>query len=99
MLLTLPTYVVAAMDVGRERMRLSRTAATRTLLLLGGAVYLVLIGLTGAVARMVGGDYAALAQAISLIVALGAGGLLLASEPGAGVAFGDDFQAFLRAPL
>lgn len=79
-LLTLPTYVVAAMDVGRERMRLSRTAATRTLLLLGGAAYLVLIGLTGAVARMVGGDYAALAQAISLIVALGAGGLLLASE-------------------
>ncbi|WP_447753781.1 XrtA/PEP-CTERM system histidine kinase PrsK [Sphingopyxis fribergensis] len=79
-LLTLPTYVVAAMDVGRERMQLSRTAAMRTLLLLGGAVYLVLIGLTGAVARMVGGDYAALAQATSLIVALGAGGLFLASD-------------------
>ena len=29
-LLSLPTYVVAAMDTGRERMRLSRTAATRT---------------------------------------------------------------------
>lgn len=78
-LLTLPTYVVAALDVGRERMQLSRTAAMRTLILLGAAAYLVLIGLTGAVARMVGGDYAELAQAISLAVALGAGGLLLAS--------------------
>ena len=78
-LLTLPTYVVAAMDVGRERMQLSRTAATRTLLLLGGAAYLILIGLAGAVARMVGGDYAVLAQAISLVVALGAGGLVVAS--------------------
>jgi putative PEP-CTERM system histidine kinase len=78
-LLTLPTYVVAAMDIGRERMRLSRTAAMRTLILLGGAAYLILIGLTGAVARLVGGDYAELAQAASLVVALGAGGLLLAS--------------------
>lgn len=78
-LLTLPTYVVAAMDLGRERMQLSRTAAMRTLLLLGGAAYLILLGLSGAVARMVGGDYAVLAQAISLVVALGAGGLLLAS--------------------
>lgn len=79
-LLALPTYVVAAMDVGRERMRLSRTAAMRTLLLLGGAAYLVLIGLTGAVARMVGGDYAELAQATSLVVALGTGGILLISD-------------------
>lgn len=79
-LLALPTYVVAAMDVGRERMRLSRTAAMRTLLLLGGAAYLVLIGLTGAVARMVGGDYAELAQATSLVVALGTGGILLVSD-------------------
>ncbi len=78
-LLTLPTYVLAALDVGRERMRLSRTAAMRTLILLGAAAYLVLIGLTGAVARMFGGDYAELTQAISLAVALGAGGLLLAS--------------------
>ncbi|WP_332818068.1 XrtA/PEP-CTERM system histidine kinase PrsK [Sphingopyxis sp.] len=78
-LLTLPTYVIAAMDVGRERMRLSRTAAMRTLLLLSAAAYLILIGLAGAVARMVGGDYAVLAQATSLVVALGAGGLLLAS--------------------
>ena len=67
------------MDVGRERMRLSRTAATRTLVLLGAAAYLLLIGLTGAVARAVGGDYAELAQAISLLAALGVGGLLIAS--------------------
>lgn len=79
-LLTLPTYVVAALDVGRDRMRLSRTAATRTLILLGGAAYLIVIALTGAVARLVGGDYAELAQAISLAAALGAGGLLLASS-------------------
>ncbi|MBB6424806.1 XrtA/PEP-CTERM system histidine kinase PrsK [Sphingopyxis sp. JAI128] len=78
-LLVLPTYVVAAMDAGRERMQLSRTAAMRTLLLLGGAAYLVLIGLTGAVARMIGGDYTELAQATSLVVALGTGGILLAS--------------------
>jgi putative PEP-CTERM system histidine kinase len=78
-LLTLPVYVVAAMDVGRERMRLSRTAATRTLILLGAAAYLIVIALTGAVARVVGGDYAELAQAISLLVALGAGGLMIAS--------------------
>ena len=78
-LLTLPTYVLAALDIGRERMRLSRTAAMRTLILLGAAAYLILIGLTGAIARMFGGDYAELAQAISLAVALGAGGLLLAS--------------------
>jgi putative PEP-CTERM system histidine kinase len=78
-LLTLPTYVVAAMDIGRERMRLSRTAAVRTLILVGGAAYLIVIGLTGAIARWVGGDYAVLAQAASLVVALGAGGLLIVS--------------------
>ncbi len=78
-LLVLPTFVVAAMDVGRERMRLSRTAATRTLLLIGGAAYLLLIGLAGAVARMGGGNYAELAQGLSLVIGLGAGGLLLAS--------------------
>lgn len=78
-LLTLPTYVVAAMDIGRERMRLSRTAAMRTLVLIAGAAYLILIGLTGAIARLVGGDYAAFAQGASLVVALGAGGLLIVS--------------------
>ena len=79
-LLTVPIHVVAAMDIGRERMRLSRTAATRSLILLGAAVYLILIALRGAVARAVGSDYAELAQAISLAVALGAGGLMLASS-------------------
>ncbi|WP_338425289.1 XrtA/PEP-CTERM system histidine kinase PrsK [Sphingopyxis kveilinensis] len=78
-LLTLPTYVVAAMDVGRERMRLSRTAATRTLILLGAASYLILIAFTVAVARAAGGDYATLAQAISLVALLGAAALMLAS--------------------
>ncbi|MDK2761020.1 MAG: PEP-CTERM system histidine kinase PrsK [Sphingopyxis sp.] len=79
-LVMLPTYIIAAMDVGRERIQLSRTAAMRTLLLLGAAAYLILIGLAGAFARMVGGDYAVLAQAISLVVALVAGGVLLGSS-------------------
>ena len=78
-LMVLPTFVLAAMDVGRERIRLSRSAATRTLVLLGAAAYLILIGLVGAVARLIGGDYGELAQGAFLIVALGAGGLLLLS--------------------
>lgn len=78
-LIILPTFVVAAMDVGRERIRLSRSVATRTLVLLGAAIYLVLIGLAGAVARLVGGDYGELAQGIFLTGALGVGGLLLLS--------------------
>lgn len=78
-LLILPTFVVAAMDVGRERIRLSRTAAMRTLILIGAATYLVLIGLVGAVARLIGGDYGELAQGTFLIFALGCGGLLLLS--------------------
>src|SRR3546814_8851169 len=44
-LLLLPTFVIAAMDIGRERMRLSRTAAMRAIVLLGAAAFLVLIGL------------------------------------------------------
>src|SRR5690606_20496078 len=44
------------------------------------AVYLILIALTGAVARAVGSDYVELAQAISLAFALGAGVLMLASS-------------------
>ena len=75
----LPMFVVAAMDVGRERMRLSRAAALRSTLLLGGGVYLILIGLAGAVARVIGGDYGAIAQGVFLAVALGAGGLLFLS--------------------
>jgi putative PEP-CTERM system histidine kinase len=75
----LPTFVVASMDVGRERMRLSRAAALRSTLLLGAGVYLILIGLAGAVARLVGGDYGEIAQGVFLAVALGAGGLLFLS--------------------
>lgn len=78
-LLALPTYVVAAMDIGRERMRLSRPAATRALTLLGAACYLILIALTVAAARAMGGDYAELAQAISLLALSGAAVLMLAS--------------------
>lgn len=78
-LLILPTFVIAAMDVGRERIRLSRAAAMRTLILIGAAFYLVLIGLVGAVARLIGGDYGELAQGTFLTFALGAGGLLLLS--------------------
>lgn len=78
-LLTLPTYIIAGMDVGRERMRLSRTAATRTLVLVGAAAYLILIAFTVAIARAAGGDYAELAQAISLVALLGAAVLMLAS--------------------
>lgn len=78
-LLILPTFVIAAMDIGRERMRLSRPAAMRAVLLVGGAAYLILIALAGAVARLVGGDYGELAQSLFLLVALGAGGLLFAS--------------------
>jgi putative PEP-CTERM system histidine kinase len=75
----LPTFVIAAMDVGRERIRLSRAATMRTMILLGAAAYLILIGLAGAFARLVGGNYGDLAQGLFLIVALGAGGLLLLS--------------------
>ncbi|MBY4636973.1 PEP-CTERM system histidine kinase PrsK [Sphingopyxis sp. XHP0097] len=78
-LLVLPTFVVAAMDVGRERIRLSRAAAMRAILLVGGAAYLTLIGLAGAVARFGGGDYGELAQGLFLIVALGLGALLFLS--------------------
>lgn len=78
-LLTLPTFVLAAMDVGRERMQLSRTAATRTILLIVAAGYLILIGLAGAFARLLGGNYSEVAQSLSLVVGLGAGGLLLAA--------------------
>ena len=92
-LLTLPTYVVAAMDIGRERMRLSRTAAMRTLILLGAAAYLIVIGLTGAIAvdrgRLCGAGTGA-----SLAAALGTGGVLIASR--ARVAVGDDLEAFFE---
>ncbi len=54
-LLILPLFVLAAMDVGRERIRLSRSVAARAMLLLAAAAYLVLIGVVGAVTRLIGG--------------------------------------------
>jgi hypothetical protein len=97
-LLTLPVYIVAAMDIGRERMRLSRTAAMRTLILLGAAAYLIVIALTGAVAR---------ASAAIMPNWRRRYRCSWRSAPGrdagigaiAGVAVGNDFQAFLRASL
>lgn len=80
-LLILPLFVLAAMDVGRERIRLSRSVAARGMLLLAAAAYLVLIGVVGAVTRLIGGDYGEAAQGIFLIAALGIGGLLLLSAP------------------
>ncbi|PZQ21035.1 MAG: PEP-CTERM system histidine kinase PrsK [Sphingopyxis macrogoltabida] len=76
-LLLVPIFAVAAMDVGRERMQLSRVAAMRTILLLGAAVYLILIALTGALARAVGGDHGELAQGTFLIAALCIAALVL----------------------
>lgn len=94
----LPTFVIAAMDIGRERMRPSRPAAVRTLILLGAALYLVLIGLSGAVARQLGGDYGDLAQGVFLTLALGRAAAAAVGAR-AGVAVGDDLEAFLRASL
>lgn len=78
-LLVLPTFMLVAMDTGRERLRLSRTIAFRTLAIVALAIYLMLIALTGALARLLGGDYGQLAQGVFLILALGVGGLLFAS--------------------
>lgn len=78
-LAVLPVFVLVALDMGRERVRLSRTIAVRTLVIMGLAVYLVIIALAGALARLVGGDYGDLAQGVLLAVALGVGGVLLAS--------------------
>ena len=77
-LLVLPAFVLVALDTGRDRIRLSRTIAVRTLAILGLALYLVVIAVTGAIARLVGGDYGALAQGVLLTLALGLGGLFFA---------------------
>ncbi|MBA4748596.1 MAG: PEP-CTERM system histidine kinase PrsK, partial [Sphingopyxis sp.] len=78
-LMVLPSFILVAIDTGRERIRLSRAIAFRTLALVALAVYLVLIALTAALARVVGGDYGDLAQGAFLILALGFGMLMLAS--------------------
>jgi putative PEP-CTERM system histidine kinase len=78
-LLVLPTFILVALDTGRERMRLSRSIAVRTLAIVALATYLMVIALTGALARLLGGDYGQLVQGVFLILALGLGGLLFAS--------------------
>lgn len=79
LLLVLPAFVLVAVDTGRERIRLSRTIAVRTLAIVALAIYVMLIALTGAFARLLGGDYGQLAQGVFLMLALGMGGLLFAS--------------------
>lgn len=78
-LMVFPVFVFAALDTGRERMRLSRTIAVRTLAVMGLAIYLIIIALTAAFAKVMGGDYGDLAQGVLLIVALGGGALMLLS--------------------
>lgn len=78
-LAVLPTFILVALDIGRERVRLSRTIAVRTLAIMGLVTYLIIIALAGALARLVGGDYGDLAQGVLLAVALGGGGLMLLS--------------------
>lgn len=79
-LLVLPAFLLVAMDTGRERIRLSRTIAFRTLAIVGLAAYFMVIALTAALARLLGGDYGQLVQGVFLILALGVGGLLFASR-------------------
>jgi putative PEP-CTERM system histidine kinase len=78
-LAVLPVFVLAALDTGRERIRLSRTIAVRTIAVMGLAIYLSIIALTGALTRVVGGDYGDLAQGVLLIAALGGGALIFLS--------------------
>lgn len=78
-LMVLPSFILVAIDTGRERIRLSRAIAFRTLAIAALAAYLVLIALTAALARVVGGDYGDLAQGVILILALGFGVLMSAS--------------------
>lgn len=79
-LMVLPSFMLVAVDSGRDRVRLSRAIAFRTLAIVALAAYIVLIAFTAALARMIGGDYGDLAQGLFLILALGFGGLMLASE-------------------
>lgn len=78
-LFLIPAFLLAAMDTGREKVRLSRTMTLRAILLIGLAAYLVVISLTGAFAKLVGRDYGELAQSLFLVGALGLGGLFFLS--------------------
>ncbi|NJS14024.1 MAG: hypothetical protein HC788_04675 [Sphingopyxis sp.] len=77
-LFVLPALVLVALDTGRDRIRLSRTIAVRTLAIFGLAVYLTIMAVTGAFAQLVGGDYGELAQGVLLILALGSGAIFFA---------------------
>lgn len=75
----LPAFVLVAIDMGRDRIQLSRSIAVRTVAVLGLVTYLVVVALTAAFARLVGGDYGDLVQAVLLALALGLGALMAAS--------------------
>ncbi len=76
-LVMLPPMLMAGMDTGREKVRLSRTMAFRAVAMLGIAIYLILIAIAGAGTRLIGGDYGAVAQGLFLTIALVCGGALL----------------------
>lgn len=78
--LVLPAFVLVAMDMGRDRIRLSRTIAVRTIAVMALVAYLVTIALTGALARLVGGDYGDVLQGTLLAIALGLGAVLITSR-------------------
>ena len=77
-LLVLPCFVLVALDTQRERIRLSRTIAVRTIAVAGLVAYLLVIALTGLFARLVGGDYGFVAQGVFLSLALGGGAIFIA---------------------
>lgn len=79
-LMILPVFIFAALETGREKIRLSRGVAVRTLALMGLALYLSIIALTGALARLVGGNYGELAQSVLLSCAIVGGALMLLSK-------------------
>ena len=72
-LFLIPPFVLAAMDAGRERVRMSRALAFRGIILVGLATYLVVISLTGTFAKLIGRDYGELAQSLFLAIALNVG--------------------------
>lgn len=76
-LAVLPCFVLVALDTTRARMQLSRTIAVRTIAVAALVAYLIVIALTGLMAKLLGGDYGAVAQSIFLALALGLGGLFL----------------------
>lgn len=78
--LLIPPFIVAALDTGRDRVKLSRPLAFRGIIVIGLAAYLVLISLIGAFAKLVGRDYGEVVQSLILVSALGLGGLFFLSD-------------------